>query len=94
MQINLILIRLFLSLYFYKLEIWTVEEDEQLRQLVENHGTGNWTLIAESLPDRTGKQCRERWHNHLGEGIKKGEWTEQVIIFVCLRSLYFFTTPR
>ncbi|KAJ1429282.1 Homeodomain-like protein, partial [Ochromonadaceae sp. CCMP2298] len=35
------------------------------------------TLVAESLPERTGKQCRERWHNHLGAGIKKGEWTEE-----------------
>ena len=35
------------------------------------------TLIAQSLPTRTGKQCRERWHNHLGAGIKKGEWTEE-----------------
>jgi myb proto-oncogene protein len=33
--------------------------------------------VAESLPERTGKQCRERWHNHLGAGIKKGEWTEE-----------------
>jgi len=36
------------------------------------------TLIAQSLPERTGKQCRERWHNHLGSGIKKGDWTEEV----------------
>jgi hypothetical protein len=36
------------------------------------------TLVAQSLPDRTGKQCRERWHNHLGSGIKKGDWSEEV----------------
>ncbi len=35
------------------------------------------TLIAQSLPERTGKQCRERFHNHLDQGIKKGEWTEE-----------------
>jgi hypothetical protein len=29
------------------------------------------------LPGRTGKQCRERWHNHLNEGIIKGDWTEE-----------------
>jgi hypothetical protein len=28
------------------------------------------------LPGRTGKQCRERWLNHLGDGIKKGHWSE------------------
>lgn len=58
-------------------KIWSMEEDQRLKDLVESLGTGNWTLIAESLPDRTGKQCRERWHNHLGEGIKKGEWTAE-----------------
>ncbi|RYY83296.1 hypothetical protein EON63_11550, partial [archaeon] len=35
------------------------------------------TLIAQSLPERTGKQCRERFHNHLEQGIKKGDWTEE-----------------
>mmetsp|Transcript_6150 Transcript_6150/g.10262 ORF Transcript_6150/g.10262 Transcript_6150/m.10262 type:complete len:253 (+) Transcript_6150:70-828(+) len=58
-------------------KIWSVEEDETLKVLVETHGTGNWTLIAQSLPERTGKQCRERWHNHLGAGIRKGEWSEE-----------------
>lgn len=24
-----------------------------------------------------GKQCRERWHNHLDPNIKKGPWTEE-----------------
>lgn len=24
---------------------------------------------------RIGKQCRERWHNHLHPGIKKGAWS-------------------
>ena len=27
--------------------------------------------------DRTGKQCRERWHNHLDPTVKKGEWTPE-----------------
>jgi hypothetical protein len=35
------------------------------------------TAIAQSLPERTGKQCRERYHNHLDTGIKKGEWSEE-----------------
>lgn len=34
-------------------------------------------MIAQSLPERTGKQCRERFHNHLDQGIKKGDWTEE-----------------
>ncbi len=50
---------------------WTDEEDEAIRLMVAKHGTKSWALIAENLgkegmPGRSGKQCRERWHNHLG----------------------------
>ena len=34
-------------------------------------------MIASSLPGRSGKQCRERWHNHLNPDIKKDRWTEE-----------------
>ena len=27
------------------------------------------------LPGRVGKQCRERWHNHLDPGITRDKWT-------------------
>lgn len=30
-----------------------------------------------NLKDRSGKQCRERWHNHLDPSINKSEWTEE-----------------
>uniref|UniRef100_A0A5B7BW22 Uncharacterized protein n=1 Tax=Davidia involucrata TaxID=16924 RepID=A0A5B7BW22_DAVIN len=33
-----------------------------------------WSVIAKSLPGRIGKQCRERWHNHLNPDIKKDAW--------------------
>lgn len=36
--------------------------------------------VAASLPGRVGKQCRERWYNHLDPGIKKGDWTAEVVI--------------
>jgi myb proto-oncogene protein len=60
---------------------WTKEEDAQLVRLVETHGhQGNgtkWSKIASLLLyTRTGKQCRERWHNHLRPDIKRGPWTE------------------
>jgi hypothetical protein len=29
------------------------------------------------LPGRIGKQCRERWHNHLNPKIKKIGWSEE-----------------
>uniref|UniRef100_A0A8R7NYE8 HTH myb-type domain-containing protein n=1 Tax=Triticum urartu TaxID=4572 RepID=A0A8R7NYE8_TRIUA len=32
-------------------------------------------LIARSLPGRIGKQCQERWHNHLNPDIQRDAWT-------------------
>lgn len=29
------------------------------------------------MPGRIGKQCRERWFNHLDPNIRKGEWTDE-----------------
>lgn len=56
---------------------WTKEEDEIVIKLVKNNGAKNWSKIAESLPGRIGKQCRERWHNHLNPDIRKDRWTEE-----------------
>ena len=54
---------------------WTQQEDALVRHLVGVHGTRSWTLVAQHLPGRTGKQCRERWHNHLDHDIRKDAWT-------------------
>ena len=45
-------------------------------ELVEKHGAKKWSLIAQNLPGRIGKQCRERWHNHLNPDINKSAWSE------------------
>ena len=29
------------------------------------------------MPSRSGKQCRERWHNHLDPIINKNEWSAE-----------------
>ena len=38
-------------------------------------GTQNWVIIARYLPDRLGRQCRERWHNVIDPNIVRREWT-------------------
>ncbi|ONK66224.1 uncharacterized protein A4U43_C06F5510 [Asparagus officinalis] len=45
--------------------------------LVEKYGVRRWSHIAQMLTGRVGKQCRERWHNHLRPNIKKDTWTEE-----------------
>jgi hypothetical protein len=78
---------------------WTVEEDQQIITLVARLGCKHWSKLAKMMRDetngciRSGKQCRERWHNHLGmskgtltssqlkfyldSSIKKGPWTKE-----------------
>ena len=56
---------------------WTPEEDEKIMRLVEAHGAKRWSQIAAELPGRIGKQCRERWHNHLNPAISKQPWSEE-----------------
>eukprot|EP00004_Rigifila_ramosa_P026206 TRINITY_DN8061_c0_g1_i1.p1 TRINITY_DN8061_c0_g1~~TRINITY_DN8061_c0_g1_i1.p1 ORF type:complete len:559 (-),score=65.01 TRINITY_DN8061_c0_g1_i1:44-1720(-) len=54
---------------------WTKEEDERVVSLVAQLGPKKWSLIASHLNGRIGKQCRERWHNHLNPDIRKDAWT-------------------
>ncbi|KAI4303848.1 hypothetical protein MLD38_039437 [Melastoma candidum] len=55
---------------------WTMDEDRKLIGLVNEHGLRKWSHIARMMPGRIGKQCRERWHNHLRPDIKKTTWSE------------------
>ncbi|XP_078396526.1 myb-related protein A isoform X3 [Cetorhinus maximus] len=56
---------------------WTKEEDQKVIELVQKYGPKRWSLIAKYLKGRIGKQCRERWHNHLNPEVKKSSWTEE-----------------
>lgn len=56
---------------------WSKEEDEIIVELVEKYGPKKWSTIAQHLPGRIGKQCRERWHNHLNPAINKEAWTQE-----------------
>lgn len=56
---------------------WTREEDETITNYVAQYGVKNWTKLAKLLPGRIGKQCRERWRNHLDPNNKSGSWTQE-----------------
>lgn len=53
---------------------WTAEEDEILRQNVAKQGVNHWRDIAQHLPGRNGKQCRERWYNQLAPSLSTDDW--------------------
>lgn len=54
----------------FVIEICCERMDRHLMELVKKHGQQRWTVIADYLQGRIGKQCRERWHNHLRPDIK------------------------
>jgi hypothetical protein len=60
---------------------FTPEEDEQLRQLVAANGE-DWPTVALRMPDRTARQCHERWLHYVSPGIASTPWTadEEAII--------------
>ena len=63
---------------------WSLKEDKLLIKLVEDNGPIKWNYISSFLPGRIGKQCRERWCNHLCPTINKSQWSieEEVILLI------------
>ena len=60
-----------------KLGPWDDNENDKLREWIEQHGPTNWTKCAEFMKNRTAKQCREHWNNSLDSSLKKGNWTSE-----------------
>lgn len=58
---------------------WSAADDARVAELVGQIGAKKWSCIAAQLPGRTGKQCRERWHNHLNPYISKVPWSEHEV---------------
>lgn len=71
------LLQFMLNYLFSIFMTFPLQEDQKLRELVLLKGPKKWSTIANELPGRIGKQCRERWHNHLNPDIVKSTWTEE-----------------
>ncbi|KAK8834284.1 hypothetical protein M9Y10_026271 [Tritrichomonas musculus] len=56
---------------------FTPEEDEKLKNLVENTEFKKWDAIAKEMPGRTGRQCRDRYKNYLVPGFFNGQWSKE-----------------
>ncbi|NXH43442.1 SNPC4 protein, partial [Dicaeum eximium] len=48
---------------------WSLEEEEQLIELIQKHGLGRWSKIASELPHRTNAQCRSKWELMIGSKV-------------------------
>nr|ABX79944.1 R2R3 MYB transcription factor [Prunus dulcis] len=59
---------------------WTREEDDLLRQCIENQGEGKWHQVPYKAGlKRCRKSCRLRWVNYLKPNIKRGEFAEDEV---------------
>jgi hypothetical protein len=62
---------------------FTAEEDQLITDYVATSGPRSWPRVTSLLPNRSAKQCRERWFNHLDPNVVKSPWRyeEDVAIF-------------
>lgn len=69
---------------------WTEEEDQALENLVKILGKKSWASISKEINKlfhqsktlRKGKQCRERYFNHINPFLKKGKWLKEEDQFI------------
>lgn len=57
--------------------MFSPEEDERLKMLVGKFGENNWKNIARQMPNRTTRQCRERYKNYLSPHLSNAVWTQE-----------------
>lgn len=54
---------------------FTPEEDAALTAVINKLGTADWELIADHMPNRNPRQCRDRWYYILSPDVSKAPWT-------------------
>lgn len=53
------------------------EEDVLLKNIVGIFGPKNWRLISSMIPNKTPRQCRDRYTNYLAPGFIHSNWTNE-----------------
>jgi hypothetical protein len=56
---------------------FSAAEDAALCNLVSQFGTNQWTKIAEFIPERTPRQCRDRYQHYLVLNMSDHPWTAE-----------------
>jgi hypothetical protein len=54
---------------------FSVKDDNQLRAVIRLYGVTNWKLVADHMPGKTVRQCRERWLYYLSPELNTHPWT-------------------
>lgn len=55
---------------------FTVDEDAKLMEIMNHQEFVSWDMVASQMPDRSSRQCRERWVNYLSPNIRNDPWTD------------------
>ena len=56
---------------------FTKQEDTLLVNIVNELGTRDWEAIANRIPNRNARQCRERYTNYLAPNLSHDPWTPE-----------------
>ena len=56
---------------------WTPVEDQALLKALSGNKQKDWSAIAKSIPGRSRKQCWHRFHYHLKDRFRAGDWTPE-----------------
>ena len=67
------------------------EEDQHLQRLVKEFGENSWEDIAELMPGRNPRQCKDRWTRYLSPSVNKNKWTveEEKLLIKLVKDLNF-----
>lgn len=57
--------------------VFTTDEDKYLAKLVTSKECTNWFEVAQKIPGRTPRQCRDRWTNYLCPTNSFEPWTPE-----------------
>jgi hypothetical protein len=56
---------------------FTQEEDLRLRSLVDQIGAKSWEAVSKFMPNRSARQCRDRYKNYLLDNLVCDAWTPE-----------------
>jgi hypothetical protein len=68
---------------------WSPDEDAALIAAVSDAGPAHWPHIAQRIPGRTGKQCRERWVDNLSPDLLRDDWSADEDMILIMRQSEF-----
>ena len=58
-------------------KLFSPQEDAMLSNIMFTQTFQTWFAVAEKMPGRTARQCRDRWVNYLSPSNKNGPWTPE-----------------